>query len=266
MTKERFDSLVESLNKKDLSPIEKEKIEKELEPYRVTRAIIMAAGFGSRMVPVTLKTPKPLVKVNGTRIIETLIDKILKAGIHDIYIIRGYLKNEFECLKKDYPFIKYIDNDDYNKENNISSAIKVVDLLSNTYFCEADFICSGDDIITKYQYESNYLGTMVDSTDDWCFDVDENLIVSNYRKGGEKCAQAFGISYWNKKDGALLADRLKKMYSDINNRQDFWEMCIFDKYKDDFQIKCRLCKKESIVEIDSFNELVQMDPSYKDYK
>ncbi len=236
---------------------------KALEPYRVKRAIIMAAGFGSRMVPITLTTPKPLVEVNGVRIIETLIDKILKAGIKDIYIIRGYLKKEFDCLLENYPFIKFIDNDDFYKENNISSAIRVVDLFEDTYFCEADFVCKGDDIIEKYQYESNYLGTLVEETDDWCFDVDKDRYISNYRKGGKRCAQAFGISYWTKKDGKLLAQRLKEMYADENNRQEFWEMCIFEKYKEDFPIKCRFCKKDSILEIDSFDELIAVDSSYK---
>lgn len=258
MNRNEFDRLISNFESHTISEEEL----KLLEPYKVQRAIIMAAGFGSRMVPITLKTPKPLVKVHGERIIETLVNKILDAGIKDIYIVRGYLKNEFDVLLTKYPFIKLIDNDDYYKENNISSAIKVTDLLCNTYLCEADFICKGNDIIKPYQYESNYLGTKVKTTDDWCFDVDENDVISNYRKGGQNCVQAFGISYWNKKDGLLLADKLKEMYKDIRNHQEFWEMCIFDKYKDDFKLKCRYCKKDSIMEIDSFNELCEVDPTY----
>lgn len=230
---------------------------------KVERAIIMAAGFGSRMVPVTLTTPKPLVSVNGTRIIETLIERILKADIHEIYIIRGYLKEKFDVLLEKYPFIKFIDNDDYDKENNISSAIKVVDLLENAYLCEADFVCKGDDIIIPYQEKTNYLGTPVESTDDWCFDVDKYGFLYNYRKGGKNCYQAFGISYWSKEDAKLLKDRLTKMYSVEANKQEFWEMCIFKFYKDDFKIRIRECKKESIMEIDSFDELCSIDPSYK---
>ena len=230
---------------------------------KVERAIIMAAGFGSRMVPITLTTPKPLVKVNGVRIIETLIERILKADIHEIYIIRGYLKKEFDVLLEKYPFIKFIDNDDYDKENNISSAIKVVDLLPNAYLCEADFVCRGDDIILPYQEETNYLGTPVEETDDWCFDVDSNGILSNYRKGGKNCYQAFGISYWNKEDAKKLKDRLTEMYAIPENRQEFWEMCIFKLYKDEFKIHIRPVKKESIQEIDSYAELCEVDPSYK---
>ena len=62
-----------------------------LEPYRVKRAVLIAAGFGSRMVPITLNTPKPLVRVNGKRIIDSLLDAIYAAGIEEVYIVRGYL-------------------------------------------------------------------------------------------------------------------------------------------------------------------------------
>ena len=66
-----------------------------LEPYRVKRAVFVAAGFGSRMVPVTLNTPKPLVRVNGTRIIDTLLDAVVEAGIPEIVIVRGLLRIRF---------------------------------------------------------------------------------------------------------------------------------------------------------------------------
>ena len=76
-----------------------------LEPYRVKRAVFIAAGFGSRLVPVTLNTPKPLVRVNGRRIIDTLLDAVLAAGIEDIVIVRGYLAEQFDQLLYKYPMI-----------------------------------------------------------------------------------------------------------------------------------------------------------------
>ena len=82
-----------------------------LEPYRVKRAIFLAAGFGSRMVPITLNTPKPMVLVNGKRIIETLLDAVVRAEIEEIIIVTGYLGEQFEVLLKKYPNIKFVYND-----------------------------------------------------------------------------------------------------------------------------------------------------------
>ena len=85
-----------------------------LEPYRAKRAIFIAAGFGSRMVPITFNTPKPLVRVHGQRIIDGLIDACLEAGINEIYIVRGYLAEQFDQLLYKYPMVKFLDNAVYN--------------------------------------------------------------------------------------------------------------------------------------------------------
>ena len=94
-----------------------------LEPYRVQRAVFIAAGFGSRLVPITLNTPKPLVRVNGKRMIDTLLDAVLAAGIEEIYIVRGHLSEQFDQLLNKYPQIRFLENPAYNETNNISSAM-----------------------------------------------------------------------------------------------------------------------------------------------
>lgn len=101
----------------------------------VKKAIIIAACFGSRLVPITLERPKPLVVVNGIRITDTLLDALLNKGIEEIYIIRGYKKEMFDVLLDKYPNIKFIDNPYYETCNNISSVYVARDLLENSYIC-----------------------------------------------------------------------------------------------------------------------------------
>ena len=139
-----------------------------LKPYRVKRAIFLAAGFGSRMVPITLNTPKPMVLVNGKRIIETLLDAVVKAQIEEIIIVTGYLSEQFEVLLKKYPNIKFVYNDKYNEMNNISSAYMVKDKFQNSYVLESDLVLYNPNIIRKYEYYSNFLGKNVEVTDDLC--------------------------------------------------------------------------------------------------
>lgn len=238
---------------------------KKLERYKVNRAIIMAAGFGSRMVPITLKTPKPLVTVNGKRIIDTLIDSLILKGINEIYIIRGYKKECFDELTEKYPFIKFIDNDEYNITNNISSLMKAIDLIDNCYICEADFLVSNPNIISKYNYCSNYLGAKVIETDDWCF-KSKNGYAYDYKKGDTNCYQAYGISYWNKKDSQKLREKLPIIFATDKGKQEFWESCVFDYYNTVFDVEIKECSKNDIVEIDNFYELAEIDSSYLNYK
>ncbi len=109
-----------------------------LEPYRVKRAFFIAAGFGSRLVPIILNTPKPLVRVNDVRIIDCLIDACIAKGINEIYIVRGYLSEQFDPLLYKYPIIRFLENPVFNEANNISSAMVARFMLSNAYVFEAD--------------------------------------------------------------------------------------------------------------------------------
>lgn len=232
-----------------------------LEPYRVKRAIFLAAGFGSRMVPITLNTPKPLVLVHGKRIIETLLDAVVKAGIPEIIIVTGYLGEQFEVLLKKYPNIKFIDNKMYNEANNISSAYLVKDLFENSYVLESDLILYNPNLIRKYEYQSNFLATYVDMTDDWCFET-KNGVITKQKIGGYNCHQMLGISYYDSKDGKQLNIDIDKVYNSPGGKERYWDQIPLDVCKNNYKIYIRECKREDIVEIDTFNELKQIDKTY----
>lgn len=234
---------------------------KALEPYKVKRAIIMAAGFGSRLVPITLNTPKPLVRVHGKRIIDSLLDSIIKAGIEDIIIVRGYLKEQFDQLKYKYPTIKYIDNDIYNEANNISSMLCVKDYLQNSYVCEADLLVANSDLIKKYQYSSNYLGIPVKKTDDWCFFY-KNGRINKMGIGGINCHQMVGISYWTKEDGIKLSKHIEEVYNMPGGKERYWDQVPLEYFIGKYNVAIRECNMDDIVEIDTFNELKNIDSVY----
>lgn len=232
-----------------------------LEPYRVKRAVIFAAGFGSRMVPITLNTPKPLVRVKGKRIIDSLLDAITAANIEEIYIIRGYLSEQFDQLLYKYPNIKFIENPAYNEANNISSAMCARYLLQNTYLCEADLLVRNPALITKYQYQSNYLGVPVEVTDDWCFET-KNGIITKLSIGGRNCHHMFGISYWNSEDGAKLAGHIESVYNSPGGKERYWDQVALEYYLSEYKVAVRECSFDDIAEIDTYRELKEIDSSY----
>lgn len=234
---------------------------KVLEPYRVKRAIFLAAGFGSRLVPITLNTPKPMVLVNGKRIIETLLDAVVKAEIEEIYIVTGYLSEQFEILKKKYPQIKFIENNMYNEANNISSAYLVRNLIKNAYVLESDLYLYNTKLIRKYEYHSNFLGYYVDRSDDWCIEV-KNGIITKEKVGGINCYQMVGISYYDENDGQSIEKDMEEVFNSPGGKEKYWEQVILDICKKNYNIYLRECQKEDIIEIDTFNELKAIDKTY----
>lgn len=232
-----------------------------LEPYRVKRAIFLAAGFGSRLVPITLNTPKPLVLVNGKRIIETLLDAVVEAEIPEIIIVVGYLGEQFEILKKKYPSIKFIENKIYNEANNISSAYLIKDQLENSYVLESDLVLYNKKLIRKYEYQSNFLGMYTDRTDDWCFET-KSGIITKQKIGGLNCYQMYGISYYNTIDGKKLSHDIEEVYNMPGGREKYWDQVPLEICKNNYKIIVRECQKGDIIEIDTFNELKKIDKTY----
>lgn len=234
-----------------------------LEPYRVKRAIFIAAGFGSRLVPITLNTPKPLVRVKGRRIIDSLLDAVVAAGIEEIYIVRGYLAEQFDQLLHKYPMIRFLENPVYNETNNISSVYVARHLLAGSYIFEADLFVYNPKIITKYQYHTNYLAVPCEKTDDWCLITDANGVVKKLQIGGVGCHHLYGISYWTEEDGKRLAGHIENVYKNVpGGKERYWDQVPCETYLSEYKIQVRPCTFGDIIEIDTFNELKKIDSNY----
>ena len=232
-----------------------------MEPHKAKRAVFIAAGFGTRLVPITLNTPKPLVRVHGERIIDSLIDACLEAGIEEIYVVRGYLAEQFDQLLYKYPMIRFLENPLYNEANNISSALVARYLLSNAYVFEADLLLYNPKIIRKYHYRSDFLGIRTERTDDWCFEVADGLIKEE-KVGGTDCWQMVGISYWNHEDGQKLSQDIADVYAAPGGRERYWEQVPLVYRKKHYNVELRECTSEDVIEIDTFRELKQINKTY----
>ncbi len=232
-----------------------------LEPYRAKRAIFIAAGFGSRLVPITLNTPKPLVRVNGKRLIDTMLDACLEAGISEVYIVRGYLAEQFDQLTYKYPMIKFIENPSYNEANNISSAMAARFMMQNAYVLESDLLVSNPKIIRRYNYSSNVLGIWKERTDDWCV-TEKDGLVDEQKLGGLKCYQMYGVYYLNSSDGARLSEDIKTAYESPGGKEMYWEQVPNVMFRGKYKIEIVPCKESDIVEIDTFRELKALDKTY----
>ena len=233
-----------------------------LEPYRVKRAVFLAAGFGSRLMPITLNTPKALIRIKGKRIIDSLLDAMIAVGIREIYIVRGYLADQFTQLLPKYPDIVFVDNPLYMETNNVSSALFARRYLHNAYVCETDLLLYNPALVTKYQYRSNYLGIPVERTDDWCLTTKRG-IVTKIGLGGINCHQIVGISYWNEEDGERLGRQLEEDFRAPGGKERFWDQIPLENHLSDYKVGVRDCRFEDVCEIDTLADLQKLDETYR---
>lgn len=234
--------------------------------HKVKRAIIMAAGIGKRMQPVTLNTPKPLVKVNGKRMIDTVIDGLHANGITEIYVVVGYLKEQFSCLLEDYQGVELVENPYFDVCNNISSLYAVRDKIEDAIILDGDQIIYNNEILRPEFERSGYNAVWTDGeTDEWLMTVEDDIVKSCSRTGGKKGWQLYSISRWTAEDGKKLKKHLEIEFDEKQNRQIYWDDVAMFCYNEEYQLGIMPMNKGDIVEIDNLEELVEYDSSYADY-
>ena len=233
-----------------------------LAPYRVKQAVILAAGFGSRLHPLTNHIPKPMISVNGVRIIDTLLDALAQAEISEVHLIRGHLGEAFDALLEKYPALQLTDNPLFASSNNLSSALYAKKWLQNAYICDADLLLLNPRLIRKYELRTNYLGCWCEQTDDWRFHVDGDCVIGA-SVGGRNCYRMFGLSYWNEADGRRLAEDIAQAAGTSWGREHFWDEVPLTLCKEHYHIALRTCRPQDILEIDTLEELAALDGSYR---
>lgn len=231
---------------------------------KADKAIIMAAGLGKRMQPITNSIPKPMIRVNGIRMIDTVIDALHENGIFEIYIVVGYLKEAFNELTNKYKDIIFIENPYYETCNNISSLYVARKHLGNCIILDGDQIIYNKDILKPEFGKSGYCSVWTDDyTEEWLQTVENDKVVSCSRTGGTQGWQLFSVSFWSLQDGERLRNLLVKEFELNHNTDIYWDDIAMFCYPKQFDLSIRKIDKGDIIEIDNYEELIALDADYR---
>ena len=234
--------------------------------HTVKQAVILAAGTGTRMRPVTLSTPKPLVRVNGVRMIDTAIQGLRANGICEIYLVTGWLGEQFRPLAEEYPGLSLIENPWFGTCNNISSLYAAREHLEDAIILDGDQLIRNPQVLAPEFDRSGYNAVWTDApTGEWLLTVEGGVVTACSRTGGARGWQLFSVSRWTAQDGRRLRRHLELEFEERRNRDLYWDDVALFRHPDDYRLGVYPMEPGDVTEVDSLAELAALDPGYRRY-
>ncbi len=221
------------------------------------KAIILAAGLGTRLRPLTNSTPKSLVKVMNEAMAERQVRFSKEKGIDDITIVTGYLAEKFEYLKEKYG-VNLVFNDKYDKYNNIYTMYLVKDMLPDSYVVEGDVYMNNNIFMTDIKRSTYFSCYKEGFSNEWELKFNDENKVEDIVVGDGNGYIMCGVSYWSKEDGEFIKSKLEKI-SDINDYKNlYWDNIVKENISN-LNIKIEKLNDCDLFEIDSIADLEDVE-------
>ena len=236
------------------------KAKEEMALWVPKNAVILAAGFGMRMVPINTQSPKALLEVNGETIIERTIKQLHEIGITEIYIVVGFMKEQFEYLIDEYG-VELVVNEQYAEKNNLYSLHLVADHLSNTYIIPCDIWCMKNPYSRNEPYSWYLVNDLVDDESMVRVNRKMELAVTADNQAGNMMV---GIAYLAEQQAAIVRDKLKAYDRDRRYEKSFWEETLID--NDRMIVYAKVTHAADTVEINTFEQLRELDENSNNLK
>lgn len=260
MTNEEFKILREKAEKNGDAILSVEEVN-QLAPYKVDNAIIMAAGYSARCMPLSNVLPKGLFCVKGEVLIEREIRQLQEAGVKEIVVVTGFMKEKFEYLQEKYGVI-LIHNEDYDKYNNMASLHVAQKYMKNSYILCSDNYYA-DNVFHSYVYAPYYSCVYSeDYCDEFCVvSEDEDGFITNIHRGGSKAWYTIGDCFFNQKFSDIFVNYMNAEWSDLSTRN-----MLMDDFHihhiDELKLKKVERENDKVLEFDTLEEFKAFDDSF----
>ena len=216
-------------------------------------AIMLAAGFGMRMVPINMTTPKALLEINGERLIDRLIKQLHEIGVTDITVVVGFMKDSFEYLIDEYG-AKLVYAADYASTNNLHSLFNVVDQINNTYIVPCDIWCDRNPFRRNELYSWYMVSDLIDEASDVRVNRKMELVRVPEKTGGNGM---IGISFLTGDEADIVVSQIRKFVADPAYNEKFWEEALYS--NDRMIVQARIVHAADVVEINTYEQLRDLD-------
>lgn len=230
-----------------------EKAEAEFCRKAPKNAIILAAGYGMRMVPINVETPKAFVEVHGEALIERQIKQLNAVGITDIYVVVGFMKEQFDYLIDKYG-VKLIVNTEYSTKNNLHSLRLAEKYIGNSYIVPCDIWCEENPFSRNELYSWYMLSDRkVKESHVRVNRKNEPVAISQEEEGNAM----IGISYLSEEDAESVKSELLRLDGDDKYNDSFWEETLFSEAR--MTVKAKIVSAEKVTEINTYEQLREFD-------
>lgn len=229
------------------------KARQELSHKAPQNAIILAAGFGMRMVPINTETPKGLLEVKGERLIERIIKQLHEASIYEIYVVTGFMKEKYEYLIDQF-HVKLIVNTEYTLKNNLHSMKRALNCLSNTYIIPCDIWCRQNPF-SRYELYSWYMiSDSMNQESNVRMNRKRELVSIGTAHSGNSM---IGICYLLSEQSSVVKSRILQLCEDRLYDNAFWETALYQ--NDRMIIPAKMVSSSDVIEINTYEQLRNLD-------
>lgn len=226
----------------------------QLRPFHVKRAIILADKFHQRLLPLAATKPVMLIELYGKVMIESLIEKIIATGVGEIYLVLGYLGDQFTYLKHKYKEIILLQNPNALESGTLMSLYLAKDYLENAYIIDENIIIYDQSVFHPYEFTASVSGVQVDWTDEDCFRSKKGIATS-LNHGGKGAYQKVGITYFDEVSAKqFIKDMDVIIHMPGGKHKDYLDIC-FHVFPLHYQLNMKYISDESILRISSYRVL-----------
>lgn len=228
----------------------------------IKNAIILAAGKSTRFAPFTYEKPKGLFRVKGEILIERQIEQLIEAGVNDIYVVVGYMKEKFFYLEQKYS-VKLIVNNEFGKKGNLYSLYKAREYLANTFICCADHYFTNNPFIDENTDNVSYRACMYlqGKFREFSVLVSDADVITDTRIGGKDSLAQVGHAYMNENFSFLFSKLLEEEINDFGVASMFWEE-FYGRHIKELTFYCRRFEIGTIFEFDNIDDLRSFDAEF----